>query len=197
MAREYSVWNAAVAALQFWKADLDTHTLSCATEQVYNAFFYSTSTHLLHQQPDEILFSHFVTTLNAASESKLALEDEGYENGSENYNIPTPLIRTTKIQHVSSVENVSFDPDPATACSTHTREPHHRPVCRCLTFSCSEEDEDDNPTDEFPSPEQIPPGCFSANIFPLAHVHHPRRGNGRGLPNSTTQGWTLDYRRHC
>ena len=39
MAREYSVWNSAVAALQFWTADLKMHVLSSATEQVYNAFF--------------------------------------------------------------------------------------------------------------------------------------------------------------
>ena len=49
MAREYSVWNAMVAALQFWTADLEVHVLSCAIEQVYNAFFYSTTTHLLCQ----------------------------------------------------------------------------------------------------------------------------------------------------
>ena len=91
MAREYSVWNAAVAALQFWIADLKAHVLSGAIEQVYNTFFYSTSTHLLHQQSDEILSSHFMTTLNAAFESKLALKDKGYESGSENFNIPTPL----------------------------------------------------------------------------------------------------------
>ena len=39
----------------------------------------------------EILFGHFVTTLNAAFERKLALADEGYESGSENFNTPTPL----------------------------------------------------------------------------------------------------------
>ena len=91
MAQEYSVWNAAVAALQFWTADLETHVLNSAIEQVYNVFFYSISTHLLCQQPDEILFSCFVTTLNAAFESKLALEDVGYESSNENFNIPTPL----------------------------------------------------------------------------------------------------------
>ena len=90
-AREYSVWNATVAALQFWTADLEAHVLSSTTEQVYNAFFYSTSMHLLHQQSGEILFGHFMTTLNAAFESKLALEDEGYESGSENFNIPIHL----------------------------------------------------------------------------------------------------------
>ena len=47
MAMEYSVWNAAVAALQFWSADLKAHVLSSAIEEVYRAFFYSTSTHIL------------------------------------------------------------------------------------------------------------------------------------------------------
>ena len=83
-----------MAALQFWTADLKAHVLSSAIEQVYNAFFYSTPMHLLSQQSDEVLFGHFVTTLNGAFESKLTLEDEGYESGSENLNIPTPLRRT-------------------------------------------------------------------------------------------------------
>ena len=126
MAREYSVWNATEAALQFWTADLEAHVLSSAIEHVYNAFFYSTSTHLLHQQSDEVLFSHFMTTLNAAFESKLALEDEGYENGSENFNMPTPLRRTSRTHHISSDENISFDP--ATPCSTGTSQLHCKPV---------------------------------------------------------------------
>ena len=48
----------------------------------------------------------FDPTLNAAFESKLALEDEGYESGSENFNIPSPLRRTSRIHHVSSDENI-------------------------------------------------------------------------------------------
>ena len=95
-AKEYSVWNTAVAALQFWTADLKAHVLSSTIEQVWNAFFYSTSTHLLHQQPDEIIFSCFVATLNAAFESKLVPEDEGHESGSENFNKPTPFCRTSR-----------------------------------------------------------------------------------------------------
>ena len=83
-----------------------------------------------------------MNTLNAAFESKLALEDEGYESGSQNFNIPTPLGRTTKIHHVSSVENVSFDPDPVTSCSTGTKETYHRPVHRCLSYTSSEDDDD-------------------------------------------------------
>ena len=68
MAREYSVWNTAIAALQFCTADLNAHTLSNAIEEVYSAFFYTPSAHTLHQQPDEILFGHFMTILNAAFE---------------------------------------------------------------------------------------------------------------------------------
>ena len=128
MARDYSIWNAAVAALQFWTADLKVHVLSSAIEQVYSAFFYSTSTHLLHQQSDEVLFSHFMTTLNAAVKSKHTLEDEGYESGGENFNIPTSHRRNSKIHHVSSDENVSFDP--ATPHSTGVSKSHHKPV-RC------------------------------------------------------------------
>ena len=91
LAREYSITNATVAALQFWTADLEPHVLSSTTEQVYTAFFYTTSMQLLCQQPEEVLFSPFVTTLNAAFESKLTLEDKGYESGSKLFNIPTPL----------------------------------------------------------------------------------------------------------
>ena len=118
MAREYSIWNAAVASLQFWTADLNPITLSIATEEVYSAFFYSTSTYTLCQQPNEILFCHFVTTLNAAFEQKLVLEDEGYESSSETINMPTPLRKTPKIHHISSIEHALFDPNPVMPCST-------------------------------------------------------------------------------
>ena len=43
---------------------------------------------MLCQQSDEVLFSCFVTTLNATFESKLTLEDKGYDSGSKNINIP-------------------------------------------------------------------------------------------------------------
>ena len=118
MAREYSVWNTAIASLQFWTVDLKAHILSSAIEQVYNAFFYSTSTYMLCQQSDEVLFGCFLTTLNAAFESKLAFEDKGYSSSNKNFNIPTPLRRTSKIHHVSSKEHASFDPNPV---MPHTR----------------------------------------------------------------------------
>ena len=68
MAREYSIWNAAIASLQFWTADLETHMLSNAIEEVYSAFFYTESTHTQCQQSDEILFGCFMTTFNTAFE---------------------------------------------------------------------------------------------------------------------------------
>ena len=111
----------------------------------------------------QILFGHFMTTLNAAFESKLALLDKGYESSSENFNISTPLRRTSKIHHISNVENASFDPDPVTPCSTGTRETHHRPVHRCLTYSSSEDD--DTPTNEIPSPESTSPVQYCLDAF--------------------------------
>ena len=111
MAREYSVWNAAVAALQFWTVDLKAHILSSTIDQVFNAFFYSTSTHMLHQQSDEILFGHFMTTLNAMFESKLALEDKGYKSGSENFNIPTDdIYNSCKPTIISAINLINTNP---------------------------------------------------------------------------------------
>ena len=98
-----------------------------------------------------------MTTLNAASESKLALEDKGYESGNETFNLPTPLRRSTKIHYISSIVNASFNPDPVTPCSTGTRGTHLKPVLRCLTFSFSKEEDDDTPADELPSPDWTPP----------------------------------------
>ena len=68
VARKHYMCNATIASLQFWTADLNPVTLSIATEEVYSAFFYSTSSHRLRQQTDEILFGCFVTALNAAFE---------------------------------------------------------------------------------------------------------------------------------
>ena len=114
MAREYSIWNATIASLQFWTADLDPVTLGRATKQVYTTFFYSSSSHTLHQQSDEILFGCFVITLNAAFDQQLSLADEGYESGSDTVDLPTPLRKTPRIHHVSSMEHASFDPAPVT-----------------------------------------------------------------------------------
>ena len=114
MAREYSTWNAAIALLQFWTADLDPVTLGRATEEVYLAFFYSSSSHTLHQQPNEILFGHFVITLNATFDQQLSLADEGYESILDIIDLPTLLRKTQRIHHVSSIEHASFSPEPVT-----------------------------------------------------------------------------------
>ena len=139
LVREYLIWNAAVAALQFLTADLKAHVLSSTTEQVYYAFFYTTPMHLLCQQSEEVLFSHFVTMLNAAFKSKLALDDEGYESGFENFYIPTPLRCTPRIHHISSDDNISFDP--STPCSTATSQSNCKPVQCQLSFSTSDDEE--------------------------------------------------------
>ena len=106
-----------------------------------------------------------MTTLNVRFKSKLALEDEGYESGSENFDIPTPLRWTSKIHHVSSVKNASFDPDPVTPCSSGSIESHCGPVHRHLTFSSSEEDDDVIPADVTPSPDNTPQKQHHIDVF--------------------------------
>ena len=64
-------------------AGLKPHILSNAIDQVYAAFFYSDFTQRIQNLPEEIFFSHFLTTLNDAFETELAQENEGYESGSE------------------------------------------------------------------------------------------------------------------
>ena len=91
MAREHSIWNAAIASLQFWTEDLDPVTLGRATEHVYTTFFYSSTSHTLQQQSDETLFGHFVIALSAAFNQQLSLADEGYKNVSNTIDLTTPL----------------------------------------------------------------------------------------------------------
>ena len=67
-AHKFSIWNAAVEALQFSTADLDPQTLSNTIERVYTAFFYSDSAQHLQHVEEEVLFSCFMTTLNDAFE---------------------------------------------------------------------------------------------------------------------------------
>ena len=140
-AREYSIWNSAVTALQFWMEDLKPHILSDAIERVYIAFFCSNSAQQLRNISEEILFSYFMTSLNDAYEWELTQEDEGYESGSESLNIPTPLCRTPWLYHISVSEYLSFNPaTPFTTVHPHwTHSPQwHRgnsSVHHSLTFS--------------------------------------------------------------
>ena len=93
-----------------------------------------------------------MTTLNAAFEQKLALEDEGYESSSETINMPTPLRKTLKMHHASSIKHTSFDPDPVTPHSTFLTPP--RLLCRGLMFSPS--DNSDTSEDTPPTPRATP-----------------------------------------
>ena len=136
MAQEYSIWNAAIASLQFWTEDLDPGTLGRATEYVYTTFFYTSTSHTLCQQSDETLFGCFVIALNAAFTQQLSLADEGYKSGSDTIDLPTPLRKTPCIHHISSMEHASFNPVTTTPCSTAQTPP--RPVHRCLSFSSAD-----------------------------------------------------------
>ena len=146
---EYSIWNSTVAALQFWTADIEPHILSNAIDQVYTAFFYSDFTHQIWNLPEEILFGHFVTTLNDASETELAKENKGYESGSESFNIPTPLSRALRTYHVSTGEELSFyptnfDQSPTTPEQHEENSPHryrHCSLTHCLLVFTSSDDE--------------------------------------------------------
>ena len=67
-AGEYLIWSATAAALQFWMADLKPEILSNAIERAYTTFFCCDSAQHLRNISEEILFGHFVTTLNDAFE---------------------------------------------------------------------------------------------------------------------------------
>ena len=90
MAHKYGIWNATIISLQFWAEDLDPITLDIASECVYTTFFWTPTSHMLCQLPEDILFGWFVIGLNAAFTQQLSLADEGYESGS-NTDLPTPL----------------------------------------------------------------------------------------------------------
>ena len=100
----------------------------------YTAFFCSDSAHQLRNQPEEIIFGCFVTTLNDAFEQELAQEDEGYWSGSETLSIPTPLRRAPLIYHISTSENISFDPTmPLTTAAQHCE---HSSAAPYATICC-------------------------------------------------------------
>ena len=127
MAWEYSIWNAAIASLQFWAEDLEPVTLGEVSECVYYHFFWTPISHTLCQLPEETLFGCFVLALNAAFTKKLSLEDEGYESGS-NEDVPTPLRKMPHIHHVSSLEHASFNPIHSTLHRPVTCNPTHSPT---------------------------------------------------------------------
>ena len=194
MTREYSIWNAAIASLQFWTEDPDPVALGIATECIYTTFFWTSTSHTLCQQSEETLFEHFVIALNAAFTQQLSLADEGYESGSDTVDLPTLLRKTPCIHHVSSLEHASFNPVHITPCNTVTMTPRSspqtpsRPVCCCLSFSsetdhssdstpaCSdssdEEEEDFQMVpldDEYWTSEEVPERTFCIHENGLPH----------------------------
>ena len=120
MACEYAIWNAAIASLQFSAEDLDPITLGIASECVYTTFFWTPTSHTLHQLSEDVLFRCFVIALNAAFTQQLSLADEGYKSGSNTADLPTPLQKTPCIHHMSSMEHASFDLAHNTPHSTAT-----------------------------------------------------------------------------
>ena len=131
---KFFIWNASVVALQFWSEELDTHTLSTATERVYTAFFYSDSAQHLWQE-EEVLFSHFMTTLNDTFKQALASEDIGYESRSKNMNVPTPLHWEPWPFHISMQENLSYRP-----ATPRTHPPPSYPHAVCYQMTYGEDD---------------------------------------------------------
>ena len=132
-AREYSIWNATVAAIQFWMADLKPHILNNAIERVYTAFFCHDSAQQLRNISDEILFSHLVTTLHDAFEQEHAQKGEGYESRSESLSVPTlteehhgytmfPMLKIYLLTLPTAQQHPEYSP---------TRFRSHRPVCCC------------------------------------------------------------------
>ena len=149
-AGQYSVWNTTVAALQFWRADLEPHILRITIELVYTAFFCSDSSQQLQNLPEDIPFSLFVTTLNNTFETELPQEDEGYESGSKSLNIYTPLRRAPRWYHVLKREILSFGFK--TLFTTAEQQPVHSPqrshshVCHHLVFNSSDEESPERPS---------------------------------------------------
>ena len=127
MAQEYSIWNAAIASLQFWAEDLNPITLGIASECIYTTFFWTSISHMLYQQSEDVLFGCLVIALNAAFTQQLSLADEGYGSGSDTLDLPTPLRKTPHIHHVSSIEHTSFNPVNTTPHNTVTMTPYSSP----------------------------------------------------------------------
>ena len=74
----------------FGQKTSDPITLGIASECVYTTFFWTPTSHMLCQLPEDMFIWMFVITLNAAFTQQLSLADEGYESGS-NTDLPTPL----------------------------------------------------------------------------------------------------------
>ena len=199
MACEYAIWNATIASLQFWAEDLGPVTLGIASEGIYTNFFWTPTSHTLHQLSEDVSFGCFVIALNAAFTQQLSLADEGYKSGSNIADLHTPLWKTPCIHHMSSMKHASFDLAHTTPCSTATimncssPQTPPRPVCHHLLFTSdsSEDDQDLASTpvhsdeeedfqtvpldDEHWTAEIVPEGtfCIHKNVLPNNVCQHP------------------------
>ena len=54
MACKYAIWNATIASLQFWAEHLDPITLGIASERIYTTFFWTPTSHTLHQLSEDV-----------------------------------------------------------------------------------------------------------------------------------------------
>ena len=195
MACKYGIWNAAITSLQFWAEDLNPITLGVASEHVYTPLFWTPTSHMLRQLPEDVLFGQIVITLNAAFTQQLSLADEGYESGS-NTDLLTPLQKTPCIHHISSIEHASFDPAymtprcPATTLHCHSPLTSPRPVhCHItLTSDSSESDQDSDSTSKYSDEEDFQTVPMDDEHWTTEMV--PERTfciHENGLPNNVCQ----------
>ena len=210
MACEYAIWNATIASLQFWAEDLDLITLGIASECIYTTFFWTSTSHTLHQLSEDVLFGCFVIALNAAFTQQLSLADEGYESGSDTIDLPTPLRKTPCIHHMPSIDHASFNPAHITPHRTVTLTPSRfpqmptRPVHHHLSFkSNSDQDPDStsvhsNSSDDEQDPDSTPVYSDEEEDFPTVPLDDehwmaeivPERTfciHENGLPNNVCQ----------
>ena len=196
MAQEYGIWNVTIASLQFWTEDLHPVSLGVASEDVYSHFFWTPTSHTLHQLSNKTLFGRFVLALNAAFTQQLSLADEGYESGS-NKDLPMPLCKTPHIYHISSLEHASFDPinstpwRPVTPASDLTHS-STRPVHCHLSFSSDSDQMDTSHDSSDTTPDSSDVEDEDFQTVPLDDEHWsmemvPERTfciHKNGLPNN-------------
>ena len=130
LARGYSVWDATVATYSFGQLILNLNSsVAPLNESTLLLLYYLHA--LLCNQP-EVLFDNFVTTLNATFERTLSRRCRIWE-WQQKFQYIHSLRWTSRDHHVSSNENISFNP--STPHTTVTSQLNHKPVCHWLSFS--------------------------------------------------------------
>ena len=115
---------------------------------------------------------------------ELTHDDEGYESGSENLNIPTPFRRAPRIYHIWMSEDLSFNPTtPLITAKQHpVHSPQrfrcHSPVCCHLVLSSADEEGPVRPSDPHlqhsSTPDSSPVHRRPEPPLPVQHhmIHH-------------------------